>query len=130
VTLSINDNLLIFKQIRTLISYQPFEDRTIQFNFFIKNLENSPRAFWIGEKTYLIDNLTNIYSSPITSISKDSEETVTLIQNYNVGFTVSFSKLQEGIEAVALEFYLPWWDNYYGHWGGEDTVSFGPIKLK
>jgi hypothetical protein len=126
VTLSINDNLLIFKQIRTLISYQLFEDRTIQFNFFIKNLENSPRAFWIGEKTYLIDNLTNIYSSPITSIYKDSEEAVTLIQNYNVGFTVSFSKLQEGIEAVALEFYLP----YYNYGWEEGTVSFGPIKLK
>jgi hypothetical protein len=126
VTLSINDNLLIFKQVRTLISYQLFEDRTIQFNFFIKNLENSPRAFWIGEKIYLIDNLTNIYSSPITSISKDSEEAVTLIQNYNVGFTVSFSKLQEGIEAVALEFYLP----YYNYGWEEGIVSFGPIKLK
>jgi len=110
----------------TLISYQLFEDRTIQFNFFIKNLENTPRTFWIGEKTYLIDNLANKYSSPITSIPTDSKEAVNLIQNYPVGFMVSFSKLQEGIEAVALEFYLP-----YEHYGwNEGTLSFGPIKLK
>jgi len=37
----------------------------------------------------------------------DPKEAVNLIQNYPVGFTVSFSKLQKGIEAVALEFYLP-----------------------
>jgi len=111
----------------TLISYQLFEDRTIQFNFFIKNLENSPRTFWIGEKTYLIDNLANKYSNPITSIPTDSNESVNLIQNYPVGFTVSFSKLQEGIEAVALEFYLPYYN--YGRWS-EGAVSFGPIKLK
>jgi TolB-like protein len=113
----------------TLISYQLFEDRTIQFNFLIENLENSPRTFWIGENTYLIDNLVNKYISPITSIPTDSREAVTLIQNYNVGFTVSFSKLQEGIEAVALEFYIPY---YSGFWNDPQigTVSFGPIKLK
>jgi hypothetical protein len=111
----------------TLISYQLFEDRTIQFNFFIENLENSPRNFYIGENTYLIDNLVNKYISPITSMPTNPKEAVNLIQNYPVGLTVSFSKLQEGIEAVALEFYLPWWDG--GAWR-EDTVSFGPIKLK
>jgi len=118
----------------TLISYQLFEDRTIQFNFLIENLENSPCKFYIGENTYLIDNLVNKYISPITSMPTDSREAVALIQNYNVEFTVSFSKLQEGIEAVALEFYLPW-QNFDCTVGGDycwrgDTVSFGPIKLK
>ena len=128
MTLSINDNLLIFKQIRTLTSYQLFEDRTIQFNFFIENLENSLRNFYIGGRTYLVDNLVKNYFNPITSLPTDREKPVTLIQNYPVEFTVSFSKLQEGIKAVVLQFYLPWSSGNY--WQEEDLVSFGPIKLK
>jgi hypothetical protein len=111
----------------TLISYQLFEDRTIQFNFLIENLENSLQFFYIGENTYLVDNVVKKYISPITSLPTDRGKAVILIPNYPVGFTVSFSKLQEGIEAVFLEFYLPWWQPNVWY---EDIVSFGPIKLK
>ncbi len=111
----------------TLVSYQLLEDRTIQFNFLIENLQDKPHScifYPSGSSTYLLDNLTNRYVNPTTSLP---EKGMKLIQKMPVKFTVGFSKFNEEVEAVVL--YLEW--SLYAGWGSNyHQMYFGPIKLK
>ncbi len=111
----------------TLVSYQLLEDRTIQFNFLIENLQDKPYGciFYPSDSsTYLLDNLTNRYVNPTTSLP---EKGMQLIQKMPVKFTVSFSKFNKEVEAVVL--YLKWC--LYASWGSSHhQMYFGPINLK
>jgi hypothetical protein len=118
-----NDN----KWKATIVSYQLFEDGKIQFNLLIENLQDKPYGciFYPSDSsTYLLDNLTNQYFNPTTSVP---EKGMQLIQKMPVKFSVSFSKFKEGAETVVL--YLKW---YLGYSNGyhEHQMYFGPIKLK
>jgi len=111
----------------TLVSYQLLEDRTLQFNLLIENLQDKPAAckFYSSDsRTYLLDNLANKYFNPATSVPEEGME---LIQKMPVKFRVSFPKLKKGVKAVVLYLYWSLWDGGYER---SRRMYFGPIKLE
>jgi len=112
----------------SLVSYQILEDRNLKFNFLLENLEELPQScnfFKNNSKTYLLDDLANIYSEPTTSLPEKLE----LIQKIPLKFSISFPKIKKEVNVVAL--YLRWVFWTSGE-GGSNTrnIYFGPINLK
>ena len=123
----------------TLTSCQLLEDRVLQFNFLIENLQDKRARFRVYRRdrsTYLLDSLGNKYSNPDTSVSTGE---MWLIPKIRVKFSVAFPELKERVEIVALYLGCGFEDTRHS----EDTIrprlrrypskhelSFGPIKLE
>ena len=114
----------------TLASYQILENRDIQFNLVIENQQDRPadlRFYPDNETTYLLDNLTKKYFSPILSV--EPKKPISFIQGMPVTISVTFLSLQEGVEEVAL--YLDIAAERVEKRGlYPEQLYFGPIELE
>lgn len=113
----------------TLASYRLLEDRSIQFNLVVENLQNKPADivfFPDSELTYVLDNLSKKYFKPTLSVK--AWERVSFIQHMPVTISVTFPSLQQGVKTVVLYLYLR--PQKLEGLTREERLYFGPITLK
>jgi len=116
----------------TLASYQILEDRDIQFNLIVENLQDKPediRFLPDDSRTYLLDNLSKKYFSPTLSV--EPRTPISFIQHMPVTISLTFPSLQEGVDIVVLYVMINARGvSTPGLAQGWARLYFGPIKLE